>query len=138
MGDRDFELTWKVYCDEIRPMYLIATKGYGFSVDDIDWSCPADLKPYIDAHQLVEKSIDEKMWVMGIYVTSAVRTSVEQCLAGSKAKSEYLEEPLSYTAAKKTGEVSESQKARELDRFLAEQNAMRLNWKRTHEKAVGE
>ena len=30
----------------------MVTKGYGFTVDDIDWSCPSELEPYAKAHNM--------------------------------------------------------------------------------------
>lgn len=38
--------------------------------------------------------MDEEAWKMGIYVQSAVLTAVEHVLAGRKAISKYLEEPI--------------------------------------------
>ena len=37
---------------------------------------------------------DEENWMLGIYVQSAVLTAVEHVLAGRKATSKYLEEPI--------------------------------------------
>ena len=37
---------------------------------------------------------DEQMWLMGQYTLSAVSVAVEHCLAGRKAKSEYIKEPI--------------------------------------------
>ena len=41
------------------------------------------------------KQQDELIWSMvGNYVLSAVTVAVERCLAGSKAKAKYIEEPM--------------------------------------------
>lgn len=70
------------------------TKGYGFSVEDIDWSCPADLQPYDDAHQLELQEKDILAWeTCGTYVISALTVAIEHIISGNKAKSEYLKEP---------------------------------------------
>lgn len=71
---------------------MLATKGYGFSIDDIDWSSPADMKPYLKAHKEELKEKDYLLWVQGQYVLSAVSVAIEHCLAGKKAKSEYIKE----------------------------------------------
>lgn len=71
----------------------MVTKGYGLTVDDIDWSCPADLQPYADTYILSQKIKDEEMWRMGLYTYSAVATAVEHNLAGKKAKSSYIKKP---------------------------------------------
>ena len=34
------------------------TKGYGFSVNDIDWSSPADLEPYTKTQKMELKEND--------------------------------------------------------------------------------
>lgn len=72
----------------------MVTKGYGFSVEDIDWSCPADLQPYDDAHQLEVQERDILAWeICGTYMISALTVAIEHIIAGNKAKSEYLKEP---------------------------------------------
>lgn len=37
---------------------------------------------------------DEQMWIMGMYVESAVQVAVERNLAGKKSKSKYIEKPI--------------------------------------------
>lgn len=73
---------------------MIATKGYGLSVDDIDWSSPADMKPYLKAHEEELKEKDYLSWIQGQYTLSAVSVAVERCLAGRKAKSQYIKKPI--------------------------------------------
>lgn len=58
-------------------------------------SCPKELEPFVEAEKLRLKRQDEDMWVMGIYVQSAVSVAVEHCLAGRKAKSRYFDKPIS-------------------------------------------
>lgn len=88
----------------------MVTKGYGFTVEDIDESCPADLEPYELAH---EKEIEERdnmqyLW-WGYYAMSAIGVSLEHCFSGKKAKSKYIEKP--YFSENKTekNEYVESQ-----------------------------
>ncbi len=72
----------------------MVTKGYGLTVHDIDWSCPADLEPYAKAHNLEVKENDAIIHaVCGSYVLSAVSVAIEHRLAGKKAKSKYIEKP---------------------------------------------
>lgn len=73
---------------------MVITKGYGLTIDDIDWSCPSELKDYEYAFRLEQKMIDQHNWMLGMYVESAVGTAVEHCLAGRKAKSEYIKEAI--------------------------------------------
>lgn len=73
----------------------MVTKGYGLTVHDIDWSCPADLAPYAKAYKLETTEKDNIIHaVCGSYVLSAVSVAVEHCLAGRKAKSKYIERPI--------------------------------------------
>ena len=66
----------------------MVTKGYGFTVDDIDWSSPADLKPYEKAHKLEMTEQDNLMYMwFGSYALSAVSVAVEHNLAGVESTS---------------------------------------------------
>lgn len=116
----------------------MVTKGYGLTVQDIDESCPADLEPYAEVYKLEEKKADERMWTMGIYVMSAVQTAIEKNLAGRKAKSEYMKEPISYMQERNRTDLTEEEKQREVDLFFAQNKAMRMNWKRNHKKSSEE
>ena len=79
------ELTWKLYCEEIRPYWLAVTKGYGLTVHDIDWSCPTDLHPYELAYELEDQKRENDIWRWcGDYFISAMTYSIEHCLNGKK------------------------------------------------------
>lgn len=73
---------------------MIATKGYGLSIEDIDMSSPADMKPYLKAHKEELKEKDYLSWLFNQYTLSAVSVAIEHCLSGKKAKSEYIKEPI--------------------------------------------
>ena len=73
---------------------MLATKGYGLSVDDIDWSSPADMEPYIKAHDAEIKEKDYLSWMSNQYTMHAVSVAVDRCLAGRKARLKYIEEPI--------------------------------------------
>lgn len=83
-----------MYCEEIRPYWILVTKGYGFTVDDIDWSSPTDLEPYSKSYNLQLQQQDYMSWLHNQYTLSAVLVAVEHCLAGKKAKSEYIKKPI--------------------------------------------
>ena len=53
----------------------MVTKGYGFSVDDIDWSSPSDLEPYGKAKQIEENAKDIGRWQLGQYISVAIGSS---------------------------------------------------------------
>ncbi len=87
----------------------MVTKGYGFTVDDIDWSCPADLEPYAKARKVEVMENDRIIHaVCGNYVLSAVSVAVEHCLAGKKAKSEYIKKPILQGAGQENNGYIES------------------------------
>lgn len=107
------------------------TKGYNFSVEDINKSCPADLEPYGKAYVLKQKESDEKMWTLGMYFQSAFSTTLEHAFS-KNAKSEYVKEPFTKTLERNRTGLTEEEKMRELEKFEAEQRAMRANWRRKH------
>lgn len=72
---------------------MIATKGYGLSVDDIDWSSPADMKPYLKAHKEELKECDYMSWIQGQYTLSAVMNAIERSFA-KHARGKYVEKPI--------------------------------------------
>lgn len=72
------------------------TKGYGFTVDDIDQSCFSDLEPYEKAYkqEMIEQDSLQHAW-WGTYGLSAVAVAVEHAVFGEKAKSEYIKKAIS-------------------------------------------
>lgn len=84
-----------MYTKEIRPFWLFVTKGYNFTVNDIDWSCPADLQPYADAHREEFAEKDRIAWMNGMYMRAAIMSSIGNAFLdkGQKAN-EYPEEPM--------------------------------------------
>lgn len=111
---------------------MLATKGYGLSVDDIDWSCPADMEPYIRAHKEEMKEQDYLAWMQGQYILSAVSVAVEHCLAGRKAKSKYLKKPLMQEIEEKNKPMTEKEIQRQRELFVAKLQAMKTNFELNH------
>lgn len=72
---------------------MIATKGYGFSVNDIDWSSPADMEPYIKAHKEELRERDYLAWIQGQYTLSAVICGIERNLA-KHPRGKYIEKSI--------------------------------------------
>ena len=97
----------------------MVTKGYGFSIDDIDWACPADLEPYAQAHKMEQKEDDSMAWLYcGNYVLSAISVALEHCLAGNKAKSEYIKGPILMKLGEYDGLTQAEIDERELRKML--------------------
>ena len=94
------------------------------------------MEPYEKAYQMQIKKQDEQMWIMGMYVNSAVFVAVEHCLYGKKAESKYIDIPLMQkreSASLNTG-LSEIEKQKAVDKFFAQEEARRINWRRMHKR----
>lgn len=72
----------------------MVTKGYGFSIEDINWSCPADLRPYAKAH---EQSVAEQDMLNYVAIGRYYRSTIGDFLTtfGKKGatKPQFPEEP---------------------------------------------
>jgi hypothetical protein len=111
-------------------MWLLCTKGYGFTVKDIDSSCPADLEPYAEAHKLEMKKKDRNMWMWwGEYGLAATSVAVDHCLNGRKAQSKYIDKPIMERLETASNE-KKLQKQRKA--FLAGLMAMQANFELSH------
>lgn len=66
----------------------------GVSYERFMNSCPKELEPFEKGYRLKLQQQDNQMYMMGMYVMSAVSTAIERNLAGKKAKSGYIKEPL--------------------------------------------
>lgn len=117
---------------------MIATKGYGFTVDDIDWSCPSDMEPYLKAHEEEIKEKDYLAWLSNQYTLSAVSVAVEHCLAGRKAKSKYIEKPIMQEIIEKQVEnsalLTEEEKKKQTEKLFVKLRIMGANFNLNHEK----
>lgn len=73
----------------------MVTKGYGFSLHDIDWSCPSDLEPYAKAYAMERKEKDSLIhaWV-GSYGINALMVALDKAFNGRKASVKYTDKPL--------------------------------------------
>lgn len=111
---------------------MLATKGYGLSVDDIDWSSPADMEPYLKAHKEELKEKDYLAWLQGQYTLSAVSVAVEHCLAGRKAKSKYIKKPLLQELEERNEPMTEEEIQRQRELFVAKLQAMKTNFELNH------
>lgn len=113
----------------------MVTKGYGFTVDDIDWSCPADLEPYAKAHKMEVMENDTIIHtVCGNYVLSAVSVAVEHCFAGRKARSKYIDKPIMRQIEENNKPLSEDELQRQRELFVANLEVMKANFELNHPK----
>ena len=113
----------------------MVTKGYGFTVDDIDWSSPADLKPYEKAHKLEMKEQDNLMYMwFGSYALSAVSVAVEHNFAGRKANSKYIDKPIMQSIEEQNKPMSEEELQKQRELFVARLQVMQSNFELNHKK----
>jgi len=90
-------------------------------------SCPADLEPYKEAHNLEVREADNLAYAFcGNYVLSAVAVAVERNLAGRKSKAEYIKDPI----LKDYGISDEEKKQKQIDLFVAKMEIMKANFER--------
>lgn len=116
---------------------MLATKGYGLSVEEIDMSSPADMKPYLKAHEEELKEKDYLAWLSNQYTLSAVSAAVEHCLAGRKAKSKYIEKPLMQEIEEKKQEnkpLTEEEKKRQTEQLFLRLRIMGANFNLNNNK----
>ena len=108
-------------------------------MDDIDWSCPADLEPYAKAYKLEKREQDAQAHSMGLYNKIAFEVVMAHYgagLAGKKSDAEYIKEPFLQKATQNKA-LTEEEKQREVDLFFAKEKARRINWKRNHSNQGG-
>lgn len=99
----------------------------GVSYERFMDSCPKELEPFVEAEKLRLKRQDEDMWVMGIYVQSAVRVAVEHCLAGRKACSKYIDKPLKEQVFEEQ-KLSEEKLQKQRELFVTKLMLMKTNY----------
>lgn len=114
----------------------MVTKGYGITIQEINWSCPAELEPYNLAH---EKEIEEKdalNWQLGQYFAYALDSTVCNAMLwrkkGEKAHS-YISEPFSL-GAKEAENDSEKELQRQRELFVAKLQVMKANFEISKEQ----
>ena len=119
----------------------MVTKGYGFTVEDINGSCPADLEPYARAYQLRLTDIDEYVWgSVGVYVRDVLTQVLDGVLNGKQATSTYTEKSI-MSGVKEQMETEaltpEEQHQKLLDEWVRQKNIDKINfdlWKLEQEK----
>lgn len=94
---------------------------------------PHIIKLHIKGQEEKIKHTDYINWLNGIYTQRAVCVAVEHCLAGNKAKSEYIEKPILQEMEEKrqieVGELSEEEKKRQTEQFFMKLRIMGANHK---------
>lgn len=103
------------------PHYL----SIGVTKNEFMHSTPRVLKAYDKAYTKKLENLDTLAWQFcGNYVLSAVAVAVEHCLAGRKAKSEYIKEHL----LKDIGLTEEEKRQKQLKEFVKKLESMQANF----------
>lgn len=98
---------------------------------------PTKLGYCLKGYEMRRKSRDEEVWsYFGTYGLSAVMTAVEHCLAGRKAVTKYIAKPNLQDGIRQNRPLTEEEKMREVDRFFAQEEARRINWRRAHKRKI--
>lgn len=101
----------------------------GMTANEFMHSTPKVLKAYVGAYKIKIEMADRLAWQFcGNYVLSAVSVAVEHCLAGTKAKSEFIKEPALKTAQEANKPMSEDDIQKQRDLFIAKLTAMKANF----------
>ena len=110
----------------------------GMSKNEFMHSTPKVLKAYGEAYRIKLKTIDRLAWQFGgSYILSAVSVAVEHCLAGKKAKSEFVKKPILQEYEDANRPLSEAEKQQQRELFVATLEAMKTNFELNHKQKKG-
>lgn len=90
------------------------------------------LQAYAEAQKLKREELDSQMWTMGMYVREALLSSVCNGFFWKNKN----DKPDSYPDKPYLQTMKQTTIEKEVDKFFAQEEARRLNWKRTHPKKV--
>ena len=86
------------------------------------------MNAYAEAQKLKREELDSQMWTMGMYVREALLSSICNGWVWKSKNSkpdEYPSKP--YLQTMKATTIQQ-----EVDKFFAQEEARRINWRRTH------
>lgn len=113
---------------------MLCTKDYHITPQALDWSCPADIEPYIKLYELSERKVDEHAWLQGQYIYEGVLTALDQGFSGKKAKMEYPNKPYSEKAREDKGQIEYDEKMKKVKGIFMQLGVMKANFELTHPK----
>lgn len=111
----------------------MVTKGYGFSLHDIDWSCPSDLEPYEKAYSMERKEKDSLVhaWV-GSYGINAFVVALDKVMNGRKASAKYIDKPLITKAEEENRPLTQEEIERQRAIFVEQLKLKKANFDLHH------
>ena len=109
------------------------------------WEAFWGMNPHII--KLLTKGHEEKIkeqaylaWISNQYTLSAVSVAVEHCLAGRKAKSKYIEEPILHNIGDSTKEstpMTDEEKKQQTEQLFMKLRIMGTNFNMNHKDGTG-
>ena len=117
---------------------MVCTKAYGIKPHELDWSCPAEIEPYLDAYEYAERKFDEHAWLQGLYINEATTVAIENCFAGKKSKAKYPKKPYSTQVREQNGEMSHEEKMKKVEALFMRLDIMKANYDLSHRKKDGD
>lgn len=103
----------------------------GLTKQEVMDACPVEVEYVFEAQKIRKRLDDQSNWELGMYIESAVATAVEHNLAGRKARSEYVKEPLMRTVER---DDNEKRKLKDNNKLLmATLSTWAKNWQREHQ-----
>lgn len=115
----------------------------GISYDDFWHMNPHIINIIAQGHNKRLQMIDAMVWQwFGTYGLSAVSTAIEHNLAGSKAKSKYIEKPILHDMEEQkkqaTKELTEEEKKRQTEQLFMRLKIMGANFNINHQQKKSE
>lgn len=101
---------------------------------------PHIIKLLAKGHEEKIKEQDYLAWISNQYTLSAVSVAVEHCLAGRKAKSKYIEEPILHNIGDSTKEsvpMTEGEKKQQTEQLFMKLRIMGANFNMNHKDGTG-
>ena len=96
---------------------------------------PHIIKLLAKGHEEKIKEQDYLAWISNQYTLSAVSVAVEHCLAGRKAKSKYIEEPILHNIGDGTKEstpMTDEEKKQQTEQLFMKLRIMGTNFNMNH------
>jgi hypothetical protein len=116
----------------------MCTKGYGYTPEILNWSCPAEIEPYERLFAFEERKKDEFAWLQGQYIYEAVITALDNAFAGKKSKLKYTEKPYTVKARENKGQIAHDEKMKKVKGLFMQLEVMKANFELSHPKKDGD
>lgn len=106
----------------------------GLTKQEVLEASPVEVEYVFEAHKLRKRLDDQSNWELGLYIESAVSTAVEHNLAGRKARSEYVKEPLMVRMEREKAERIKAENDSNNKKLVAALVTWQHNWELEHVK----